>query len=358
MPQPPSSREKPKSPPEPAVAVGAWKDSAKPRRCSFPGPRDARAALRVAMDRAAFAEVTAHAKASLDAEVCGVLAGHVCEDDEGVFVHVEAALRGSAASSGKTHVTFTQETWTHVHEQLERERPKRQMVGWYHTHPGFGVEFSEMDLFIQRNFFPAPTQIALVTDPLGGALAICTMTADGVGYLDRFWVEGREQQCQVPQLPETTRRDAAPPVGAAPEAIEVRLSQLTQALDDLRGSYHRFLLFCGMTVGTGMLLLIGWTIWRGFVTENKPPELISYMPVPVQVGDKSLMLGVAIAKWEVPPEIDPLRENAELRKKLAELTAKKGGANPAAAPATPAPAPVQITVPTQPVEPAPASPNP
>ena len=347
MPQPPSSPENPGATPESAVAVGAWKDAAKPRRRTFPGPRGTGAALRVTMDRAAFAEVTAHAKASLDAEVCGVLAGQVCEDDEGVFVHVEAALRGSAASSGKTHVTFTQETWTQVHGQLEREMPKLQMVGWYHTHPGFGVEFSEMDLFIQRNFFPAPTQIALVTDPLGGALAICTTTAGGVGYLERFWVEGREQKCQVPQLPEAVRREAAPDAGAAPAALEMRLSQLTQALDELRGSYHRFLLFCGMAVGTGMLLLVGWTIWRSFVSENKPPELISYMPVPVQVGDKSLMLGVAIAKWEVPPEIDPLRENAELRKKIAELKGKKDGATPA----TPAPAPVPVTVPATPAAP-------
>ena len=35
-----------------------------------------------------------------------------------------------------------------------------KIVGWYHTHPGFGVEFSEMDLFIQQNFFGGPAQIA------------------------------------------------------------------------------------------------------------------------------------------------------------------------------------------------------
>ncbi|HEX9048525.1 MAG TPA: hypothetical protein VF988_15965, partial [Verrucomicrobiae bacterium] len=88
----------------------------KPVRRTFPGPRNAEAKLRVAVERAPYAELVAHAKSSLDAEVCGVLAGHVCEDDEGVFVSVEAVIRGTAASEGGTHVTFTQATWNAIHK--------------------------------------------------------------------------------------------------------------------------------------------------------------------------------------------------------------------------------------------------
>ena len=43
---------------------------------------------------------------------------------------------------------------TRFNASLEREHPGLKIVGWYHTHPGFGVEFSEMDLFIQRIFLP------------------------------------------------------------------------------------------------------------------------------------------------------------------------------------------------------------
>jgi proteasome lid subunit RPN8/RPN11 len=39
-------------------------------------------------------------------------------------------------------------------------------VGWYHTHPGFGIFLSNMDLFIHRNFFPQKWHIALVLDPV------------------------------------------------------------------------------------------------------------------------------------------------------------------------------------------------
>src|SRR5579859_7376112 len=139
-------------------------------RRTFPGPRNAGSKLRVAMERSAYADLIAHAKSSLEAEVCGVLAGHFCEDDEGPFVSVEAIIVGTAAAEGGTHVTFTQDTWNAIHKTLELNHPKLKIVGWYHTHPGFGVEFSEMDLFIQRNFFPGPSHLALVTDPLSGAV--------------------------------------------------------------------------------------------------------------------------------------------------------------------------------------------
>ena len=40
-----------------------------------------------------------------------------------------------------------------------------KIVGWYHSHPGFGVFLSEHDLFIQQNFFSNPQQVAWVYDP-------------------------------------------------------------------------------------------------------------------------------------------------------------------------------------------------
>jgi proteasome lid subunit RPN8/RPN11 len=39
------------------------------------------------------------------------------------------------------------------------------VVGWHHTHPGFGVFLSGYDLFIHQHFFREPWQIALVIDP-------------------------------------------------------------------------------------------------------------------------------------------------------------------------------------------------
>ena len=51
---------------------------------------------------------------------------------------------------------------------MDRDYPDKKMIGWYHTHPGFGIFLSGMDLFICDNFFNLPWQVAFVYDPLGG----------------------------------------------------------------------------------------------------------------------------------------------------------------------------------------------
>jgi proteasome lid subunit RPN8/RPN11 len=337
-------RTEPSAPPDaPPINVQESAAGEKPVSRTFPGPRNAGTKLRVAMERRAYADLIAHARESLEAEVCGVLAGQVCEDDEGVFVHVEAIVRGTAASEGSTHVTFTQATWNAIHQQLEHDYPRLKIVGWYHTHPGFGVEFSEMDVFIQRNFFPGPSHIALVTDPLNGAVAICINAPQGIEYLGSFWVDSREQQCRVPErISGRSARTgpAATPGGGDPDAVhalEARVGQLLQALDEMRRSYYRFLLTCGILFCVALMIAVGYTLYSQWNYRLEPPKVNQIVPVPVQIGDKVVILGVAVTSWEVPPELNAILLEAELLKREAaeraarELAAQKNATNPAPA---------------------------
>ena len=165
------------------VQSGPERDEQRIERREFSGPKMIDEPLRVAFTRAAYAEAINHAKEDLEREVCGVLVGAFCEDDEGLHVSVEGALRGAAAKAGGTHVTFTQETWNAIYEEKDEKYPKLQIVGWYHSHPGFGVSFSSHDVFIQENFFSAKGQVAFVTDPLGGEEAICVNTPEGLSTI-------------------------------------------------------------------------------------------------------------------------------------------------------------------------------
>lgn len=294
------------------VRVGRWQDSARPIRRSFPGPRASGVPLRVAVERPAYAEIVAHAKQSLDAEICGVLAGSVCEDDEGPFVHVEAAVRGQGAKEGSAHVTYTHETWSAVHAVIERDYPKLSIVGWYHSHPGFGVEFSDMDRFIQQNFFSGPCQIGLVTDPLGGDVAVCFNAPEGTQYLDRFWVEGREQQCRVPRQPAS----GAPPEAALSASVEVRLAQLVQAVDDLRNSLYRWLTILGMAAALLVALVMARQVYLiAFGDSPEIPKNVTFANVPVMLEGKPCLLGVRVVQWQIPAELiavpPELLENAE-----------------------------------------------
>jgi proteasome lid subunit RPN8/RPN11 len=106
-------------------------------------------------------KIRQHARASMKAEVCGVLIGTA--DRERTLI--EACIAGINAAQGGAHVTFTQDTWEHIYKIKDQQFPDGKIVGWYHSHPGFGVFLSEHDLFIQENFFSSPHQVAWVYDP-------------------------------------------------------------------------------------------------------------------------------------------------------------------------------------------------
>jgi proteasome lid subunit RPN8/RPN11 len=115
----------------------------------------------VVMEAEVARKIRQHSRSSMKAEVCGVLIGST-DDDRTV---IEACIAGINAAQGGAHVTFTQDTWEHIFKIKDQQYPDAKIVGWYHSHPGFGVFLSEHDLFIQENFFSSPQQVAWVYDP-------------------------------------------------------------------------------------------------------------------------------------------------------------------------------------------------
>jgi hypothetical protein len=172
-----------------------------------------------------------------------------------------------------------------------------------------------MDLFIQRNFFPGATHLALVTDPVTGDVAICINTAAGIQYLECFWIDGREQKCRVPakssEQAGQTRTDGT--VSASPEkiqALESRVSQLVQSLDEMKGFHYRFMMTCGFIFCVGIIATVGYAIYSQYRLRIEPPKLNQVVPVPIQVGDKTILLQVGIASWEIPDELNAMMVKA------------------------------------------------
>ena len=102
-----------------------------------------------------------HARAHMKTEVCGVLIG----EQRGDVVEMQASIQALNAAQAGTHVTFTQDAWEEIYKVKDEKYPDLRIVGWYHSHPGFGVFLSEHDTFIHKNFFSAPNQVAWVYDP-------------------------------------------------------------------------------------------------------------------------------------------------------------------------------------------------
>ena len=153
--------------------------------------------LRVHIAREPYEAIIAHCGESDHVELCGVLVGEVAKDELGPFLMVSHTIRGEQADSEATQVTFTQETWAHIHRVMDSKHEGRAIVGWYHTHPGFGVFLSERDVFIHRHFFNLPWQIALVVDPQSGDEGVFTWRHGEPTRTRCYWV-GEEERLMLP----------------------------------------------------------------------------------------------------------------------------------------------------------------
>jgi proteasome lid subunit RPN8/RPN11 len=106
-------------------------------------------------------DIRRHARSNSRTEVCGILVG---TESNGATT-VKACIAGANAAQAGAHVTFTQDTWEHIYKSKDRDYPNDRIVGWYHSHPGFGIFLSDHDMFIHKNFFSSPQQVAWIYDP-------------------------------------------------------------------------------------------------------------------------------------------------------------------------------------------------
>lgn len=155
-------------------------------RTDFPAPR--RSDFRVSFTPAARDKMHAHAGADVSVEICGVLVGRLCQDDEGPFAIVEDCVCCESAASKFAEVTFTHESWAQINEEMDTKFAGKQIVGWYHSHPNFGVFLSDRDCFIHEHFFSGPGQVAYVIDPVRQEEGVFIWRDGTTAALPHYWV--------------------------------------------------------------------------------------------------------------------------------------------------------------------------
>ena len=129
-----------------------------------PGPGD----LPIFLDRAAADRIERHALRDTGVELGGILLGKECVDDRSgePFVWVTEALEAKHFENTQASFTYTHDSWEEINRERDRLHPGLDIVGWYHTHPDFGVFLSGHDRFIHEHFFAQPLQVAYVVDPV------------------------------------------------------------------------------------------------------------------------------------------------------------------------------------------------
>lgn len=122
--------------------------------------------LLIFVDLDVMRDMEAHAHSNTNVELGGVMLGQQNVDESGrPFVVITDSLRARHYEATKGSFKFTHDTWAQITRERSEFRTDLEMVGWYHTHPGWSVFLSGMDLFICNNFFNRPLDVALVIDP-------------------------------------------------------------------------------------------------------------------------------------------------------------------------------------------------
>jgi proteasome lid subunit RPN8/RPN11 len=131
--------------------------------------------------QSAYRRLIEHAASDLECEVGGILVGTWSIDSESrqQFILVEVALPARFTRQGSIYLTFTQDSLVDLHAEMDEHYPGKQIVGWYHTHPGMGVFLSPYDTWLHYHFFPEPWQVALVIEPHSTAGGFFIRQADG-----------------------------------------------------------------------------------------------------------------------------------------------------------------------------------
>ena len=125
--------------------------------------------LPIFIDLDVLRDMEAHARENTRVELGGVMLGRQHVDLEGKpYVVITDSLRARHYEATKGSFKFTHDTWNQITRERNEFHNELEMVGWYHTHPGWGVFLSGMDLFICNNFFNRPLDVALVIDPCAG----------------------------------------------------------------------------------------------------------------------------------------------------------------------------------------------
>ena len=139
-----------------------------------------------------------HVFANDDREVAGVLVGQPLEDGG---VQVRSSIPAHGAQAERDSVTFTHDAWELIYRELDKEHPGEQIVGWYHSHPGFGIFFSHHDAIAHSTSFVEPWQIALVIDPQEGTQGVFGWRDGEIDWLEPETLTSREGTGGPPAAP-------------------------------------------------------------------------------------------------------------------------------------------------------------
>ncbi len=139
--------------------------------------------LHIFLNEAILREIVDWSKSDLEHELGGIFVGDLYSYKGVPYIEIAGYVRARHFEHTSASFRFTHDTWSGISRECERRFNDKLRVGWHHTHPGYGIFLSSMDMFIHRHFFNLPWMIALVVDP----------RQENLGFFQ--WKRGRVVPC-------------------------------------------------------------------------------------------------------------------------------------------------------------------
>lgn len=142
------------------------------RKRSVPG-------VQLFMDESVILTMAAHADIGFaeEKEIMGLILGTVYNDEEGEY-SVADGTATTKLESTNVSVRFDPDSLEDLFTSID-ENESGTVVGWYHSHPGFGCYLSTIDIKTHSDIFGEGIGFSVVLDPSDETLMVFTVE-DGV----------------------------------------------------------------------------------------------------------------------------------------------------------------------------------
>lgn len=110
-------------------------------------------------------------------EILGLIMGHNYRDEEGEY-SVACGTATTKLDSTEMSVKFDHDSLEELFESMDRSGGE-SIIGWYHSHPGFGCYLSDTDIKTHSGMFADGLGFAAVLDPSDETLMVFTVK-DGI----------------------------------------------------------------------------------------------------------------------------------------------------------------------------------
>lgn len=160
------------------------------KNCRFNSEEDriSKRTIEVIVKSSAVEQFMQHAKSYPNLEIGGMLIGQYHYDNEKKFVIIHKTIPANKGNSFQGAFVFTLESIIEINSIREENYPNLLTIGWYHSHPGFGVFFSGIDIHSHKTQFNLPFHIGIVIDPQSESVGCFSWYDNSVVGPYGYWI--------------------------------------------------------------------------------------------------------------------------------------------------------------------------